>query len=397
LRSWVDIIVDGTAEFEAPERFWYWAGLATIAACVKKNVYLDRYAYKLYPNMYVLLMAKSGGRKGNPPSLAKRLVGIVNNTRVISGRNTIEAILKDLGKAQTGPDGAVVKEATGFITSGELASLLVESPKALDILTDLYDTHAHVPHWKNTLKTAGVDTLKEPCINLLAATNEVHFKSVLSRKDIIGGFIARTIVVLEFKRRTINSLMYEPTSPMPTDEELSVYLKEVAKCRGKFSIEESAKKDYDIWYRNLAQMTDSDQTGNIERLGDTALKVAMNISLSYTTEMIITREHMDEAISKTIECVGGMKKVTMGGGNSDYAYATSIVLRELLDRADHRRTRKQILSKYWGEFDALTLDRIIETLVQTDAITAEREDKEIVYTMTPETVEAYMKFKKEVN
>src|SRR6266704_1581124 len=168
---------------------------------MKKNVYLDRYYYILYPNIYVFLVARSGLRKGNPVNLAKKLVQEVGVTRVISGRNSIQGVLKDLGKAHSTPNGTIVKDAAGFMISGELASFLIKDPEALTILTDLYDTHVNEPEWKNTTKTQGIDTLKNPCITLLGATNEEHFQDAVPTNAIGGGFIGRTSIVFEGVRR----------------------------------------------------------------------------------------------------------------------------------------------------------------------------------------------------
>src|SRR5438874_2133996 len=98
--NWLDELLAQHAEVETPKNFWYWSGLATISAILKDNVYLDRGGskdYRLYPNIYVMLYADSALRKGPPVSLAKNLVKKVNNTRVISGRSSIQGILKELG------------------------------------------------------------------------------------------------------------------------------------------------------------------------------------------------------------------------------------------------------------------------------------------------------------
>src|SRR6266852_3118151 len=95
--NWLDLLLAQHAELEAPLSFYYWAGIATISAVVKDNVWLDRgKLYNLYPNVFIMLHAKSGLKKGPPVALARRLVEKVNNTRVISGRSSIQGILADL-------------------------------------------------------------------------------------------------------------------------------------------------------------------------------------------------------------------------------------------------------------------------------------------------------------
>jgi hypothetical protein len=97
--NWIDQIVHQHEEFESPLSFWRWAAIAAISATVKDSIWLDRGIYKLYPNIFVMFHAESGLKKGPPVSMASRLVSTVNNTRIISGRSSIQGILKELGTA----------------------------------------------------------------------------------------------------------------------------------------------------------------------------------------------------------------------------------------------------------------------------------------------------------
>jgi len=394
--SWLDDLVRSTAEAESPERFQYWSGLAAISAMAKKNLHLDRYYYKLYPNIYVFLVGKSGLRKGNPVTFCKNLVREANSTRVIIGRNSIQAVLKELGKSYSIEGGGIIKDAIGFMVSGELASFLVKDPEALTILTDLYDTHANEPEWRNTLKTAGIDVLKNPCLTLLGATNEAHFKEAVPSTAVSGGFIARTLIVYEQKRRVINDLMDAP-KVLPDIASLAGYLKEIAKCSGKFVISPPAKAEYREWYKKISNSTQEDPTGTIERIGDTVLKVAMLLSLVDDTSLEIDAGNIEEAIFRCEECLVGVQRVTLGEGKSNDAEVTALILKDLLKRADFRATRKQLLSKFWGHMDYIVLDRIMETLLRAGAINIQPAGKEVIYTMTRKTAEAYLKFKVELN
>ncbi len=394
--SWLNEITSSTAEAESPERYQYWSAMAAISATIKKNVYLDRHYYKLYPNIYVLLVGKSGLRKGNPILLAKSLVEKANVTRTVVGRGSIQAVIKEIGKAQSVEGKGVIKDASAFLVSGEFDSFLVKDPDALTILTNLYDTNAHEPEWKNVLKSTGVDVLKNPCLTLLGGTNEEHFKSAVAEKDVQGGFIARTIIVLERDRRVINDLMDAPKIK-PNIDSLSGYLKELAKVRGVFEMSPDGKELYRAWYDKLCTDKHDDVTGTMERLGDTVLKVAMLISLSHTTELVICLQCVGEAIQKCQECVGGMKLVTMGSGKSPLAHETALVLKDLLKRPEHKVSRKQLLAKYWGEFDSIVLDRVVETLDSAGAITIYRSGKETIYQLKGEAITTYANFQKDIN
>ena len=91
--NWLHDLVAQHDSLESPLSFWYWAAISAISAVVKDNVYIDRQIYKLYLNIYVMLHADSGLKKGPPISMAKQLVDKVGNTSVISGRSSIQGCL----------------------------------------------------------------------------------------------------------------------------------------------------------------------------------------------------------------------------------------------------------------------------------------------------------------
>jgi hypothetical protein len=126
--NWLEEILRGTEEAESPRTFFFWSALAAVSAVVKNKVYLDRYFYKLYPNVYVLLVAASGLRKGIPIAMAKALVKEVDNTRVISGRNSVQGIIKDLSITVTSPGKPPLRDACGFIVSGEFSTVDITTP-----------------------------------------------------------------------------------------------------------------------------------------------------------------------------------------------------------------------------------------------------------------------------
>ena len=365
--GWIDVVVDTYAESEAPPKFFYWSAMAAISAVMKKQVFLERFQYILYPNIYVFLIAGSGMKKGIPISVAKTLVKKAGESRIISGRNSMPAIIKELGKAKSLENGGIVKNAQAFLISGELAAFFVKDPDAMTILTDIYNTHEHGDYWENTLKGTGVDRLKEPCICLLGATNEEHFGSAVSDHDTKGGFIARTFIVLSIERGKLNSLTKKPKI-MPDTDYLALYLKELAKLSGGFIYGPNADKTYDDWYYPFMQTIASDPTGTYNRLGDQVLKVAMLLALSECPQLVIKESHIIEAIRVCTECTNGMRQVTMGAGKSSLAGQTKLVMRELILAKNHILSRRELLQKYWGEFTSFDLDRIVETLLSADCI-----------------------------
>lgn len=369
--NFIDEILESSSELEPPTSFWYWSALATISAAVKDNVWITRGGsyYKLYPNIYVMLHADSGLRKGPPISLAKDLIKRVNNTRLITGRSSIQGILKELGTAETQPGGKVVVKSTAFIASSELTSSLVEDKAAADILTDLYDRHYNEGDWKSLLKMETFK-LKDPTITMLTATNEAHSEDFFSKRDVQGGYFARTFIIHESEWGNINSLA-RPIKKEFNREHLAEHLRQLAQLQGPFkplhdittSELTPVGKIFDDWYMNLMttirDQKIKDPTGTINRFGDSVLKVAMLLSLSDGISMEISESHMKEAISKCEKLIGNARRTTLSRGKSNLVNQKAMIIHELVERENHTISRTQLLKKFWMHFDSKEWDELI--------------------------------------
>jgi len=378
--------MDATTEFESPRRFFYWAGLATLSAICKNKVWLDREP-KLYPNIYVLLVAASGLRKGHPVSIAKRLVKEVGNTRIISGRNSIQSIIKELSTTWASPGKPPVTDACGLIVSGEMSTVLIREPEALTILTDLYDGHYN-PEWSYTLKGSGREDLKGLGVTMLGAINQTHLSDMLEKKDIAGGFVGRTLIVEEFARHCKN--------PMPHAildvPKISEPLKEIAKLEGCFLLTDDARKVYNEWYERFEPEKRPDITGTANRMHDHILKVAMLLALSRAPKLIVEREDIVEALDVCHNFERSAASVTKGKGSSEFAPKLRVFVDDLIAARGRYITRSAILTKRWGDFDAIDLERMVLTIEYSGGLKKKTKGNDILYAATPALLEQYSIF-----
>lgn len=416
--NWLEEIVHQHIELESPASFWYWSAIAAISAVVKDQVWLNRQIYNLYPNIYVMLHAESGLKKGPPVSMARQLVKPVNNTRIISGRSSIQGILKDLGTAYTQPGGKIQSKSVAFICSSELSSSIVDDKVATKILTDLYDRQYNVGEWKSLLKMESFE-LKDPTITMLTATNEAMSEDFFTRSAIQGGYFARTFIVYEKESKVNNSLIYPLANP-PNYVSSANYLKEVAKLSGPFlSIANLEKTDefryrkikggreiwfnnvgiiYDDWYDNFKELMKTqetkDETGTLNRFGDSVLKVAMLLSLANKPELILSEEAMSQAIIECEKLLGNIRKTTMGKhGISNTALLKSLIIMELLNRDNHQVSRVVLMKKMWMHYsNSEEFDNLLQSFDASGMIHTNSIGNQIIYTMPESQVEELKKF-----
>lgn len=386
--NWIDEVLTQHKELETPLTFFYWAGLAAISAAVKDNIWLNQQFYNVYPNIYVMLHAKSGLKKGPAISFAKQIVKQVNNTRIISGRSSIQGILKELGTAYTQPGGIVNNKAVAFICSSELSSSVVEDRAAMTILTDLYDRNWNEGDWKSLLKSENFK-LKDPTITMLTATNEAHTEEFFGKQDIQGGYFARTFIIYADTENIINSLV-DPLVNPPDYKQLAEHVKKCALLKGPFTplYQTLAGNYYKEWYNEFARVRKEiiDDTGTLNRFGDSVLKVAMLLSLSREATLMISLEAMQEAVIQCEKLIGHTRRVTMGKkGKSSYANQKVMIIEKLLSRDNNMITRSQLMRDMHYHLNSNELDEIMKTFDEAGQIKMENRGGTIIYVM-PEVV-----------
>lgn len=385
--NFLDEILSSTSGLESPRSYFYWAGITSISAVIKKNIWLDRQKkYNLYPNIYTFLISKKSGlRKSLPVNLAKKLATLTGNVRIVDGQNTMQGVLKELSTVHTTQDQQVIAEANGFLVSGEFANFLIQDrdAKPLTDLTDMYDTQNYEEGFSKRLASQDTLILKGLCLTGMFGSNEVHFRNAVPDNAIRGGFLARCFCVYEEKVNTLNSLV-----SLTEEEEIEhielpygklvPYLKLLASLRGAMRIENKPRSLYNEWYHDFRNREIEDETGTLERIGDSLLKAAMLISLARNPKMLISYEDMNEAITRSTECFSNIRKMILGTSATDKD-TFRIVMAELLRAKNYECTREYLLVKGWGIYDCYSLDKTVETLMQSNAIQAEKRGSQQFY------------------
>jgi hypothetical protein len=368
--------------------------------------------------------ADSGLKKGPPVNMAKKLVKTVNNTRVITGRGSIQGILKDLGTTQTAPGGKLVNggKSVAFICSSELSSSIVEDKVATKILTDLYDRIYNEGEWRSLLKMETF-TLKDPTITMLTATNEAMSDDFFTKAAIQGGYFARTFIVYEKESGKVNSLLY-PLEKEINYSSVADYLKEVSKLVGPFEPLAIAEKTdkykyrkikkgkgglrevwfnnvgiiFDDWYENFKELMKfsehKDETGTLNRFDASVLKVAMLLSLAMEPQLVIQEEAMRTAIVECEKLLGNVRKTTMGKqGMSSAALLKTLIIMEVLNRPEHQISRAVLMKKMWSHYtNATEFDDMMQGFEASGMIKTMNMGNQVFYFMPDEQAKEMKEF-----
>ena len=353
-------------------------------------MWLDRGgAYKLYPNIYVMLVGPSGIKKGLPIRVAEKLVTELKVTKVISGRSSVQAIIEHLGMQTMNTDGSLQKTASAFIVSGEFSQSILDDQQAFTILTDLYDSQ-----WKDeytNLLKAGKSILKEVYLTMLSASNQVHLHSVIGQRDIQGGFIARTLFVNEVTRNKKNALVRQQAKI--DYESLTEHLKAINLLSGEFHYTNPAADFYEDWY-NIYEPDEDDNTGTNNRLPDTVLKVAMLISLSRGFDMLINIEDLQQAIEVCMDCAQSTREITEHAPSqttNESSKNAILIMETIVKTPEFRMARTDLIKKLWRKMNSYDISRAVESLAEAKALEEKRVDGQLVYIVGEAFLKDYLK------
>lgn len=343
--SFLSSYLSYTQGFESPSSFWKWSGYSTLAAVLKDNIYQKRGESRLYPNIYVLILAQSStDRKGYPLDLAEVMLHKINNTKIISGSASIQALIDELARVESdATTGKVKKSGAGVFLAQEFSAALVEDPRAIKILTDIYD---YKPMGYNIRLISRANAkIENLVLSMFAASNDVLLKGLFTDAAVYGGLLARTFLVVPNEFRPSNSLWEQPDSKL-FDKTVSA-LREVEALRGEVTFEDSAKDAFDRWYMPFRDSYKKlqDKSGVVGRIHTSIIKLAMILAANDLT-ICVKAVHMEEAITEAMALMPNYRAFLMSTGASRSKEDLGAFVLETLLKADgHCMSRKTFLQQ----------------------------------------------------
>jgi hypothetical protein len=373
--SWVEDLIQENQNVETPLSWIYWSLLWCISSAAANAYTLRTLKGNLlyYPNLYIILMGESGLGKGYPVNLAKRLLQEANITRVIAGRSSIQAIIKEGATTRSEKGKPIITDSRMAVINGELSTAIIQDPDSLTILTDLYDRNYN-PNWTNMLKGDGHEKLKEPYITCLFGSSPAHFYDSIPQPNIEGGYIGRNLIIYEEKRSKDMDLLDSEKESLDQDRFTNYivpkyipHLQKIADNKARLIPNEPSRVIFNTW-RSQWRVTQSqynDRTGFVNRIPDHVLKVAMCLCLArYENEGVIIESDMTQAIQQVSGLMYASTKAAEGNGIDPLAAATKRVMNILVAAPENQITRKDLLIKGFGDFEPTVLDRIIDALIE---------------------------------
>lgn len=333
---------------------------------LKRHVFVDRVNYKLYPNMYTILVGRPGIGKGAAVNPAISILREANAANILSDRLTMEYILERMAKGFTGPQVSptggisIGTDSTACIFSPELSIFIGASQATLPVLTDLWDSREDDFHYGTRGK--GEIVVSKPAVCLLAGSTAEWLMDSIPASAIGGGFTRRVNFVYARDRGTPIAFPPPRVVNCPDRDELVNDLRHISGLRGQFRFHKDVIAPFTQFYDDCMpdEFADAATAGYVSSRWAQATKLAMVFSAARTDSLEIELDDWAKAVD-LVEAVGkDVKAVFRGVGASDMVQAADKVLR-FLERRGYA-TKREILSVTWQDVTSMELDSVLMTL-----------------------------------
>ena len=145
--GWIKSYLEYTVGNEAPEEFHLWVALTILGATLRRKVYIDHFFFRIYPNLFTVLVAPPGVcKKTTAANIGANILRDATDVRIFSEKITPEALAKSLSKSEmlTEPGKAPRMETTsqGLLFAPELTVFLGReqyNESLVLLLTRIYD------------------------------------------------------------------------------------------------------------------------------------------------------------------------------------------------------------------------------------------------------------------
>lgn len=351
---------------------------------------MSRGVYDLYPNLFVLLVAESAKvRKSTAMNIGVDILQeAIPNIPYITGAMTPEGLVKQLNRTRVLPNEDVpekphvICESDILIHADELATLFSHDKQRASrmsiLLTEIYGRK----NYMHTIKTDAQVMLRNLYPTLLAGTDPRNLKVLPD--DVVGGLVGRMIFVPEWRKRKPIAWPEFSDIQIRLKAGLIDDLKKIAILKGEIKPTLDARQLFKDWYEKLSMVDSHDAFSDafMERCHDTALKIAMLISISRSDEMVLTAAHVAGGIKFIEDQLPEFKRVSLWAQTSQHSQNRAKFIDMLRRRGGScdRKVLLKMMGLVMSEFNELEA-----TLIQEDTIKIQgRGRQKIIITLSEE-------------
>jgi hypothetical protein len=367
-----DFIRYGQSRTDAPADFHSLAAMVTIGAAMGNRVYSDGRGRHIYPNLWGVIIGRSGIGKSIPLDLSKRVFEQASlGDRISSESFSQEGFMDELKNG-----------SNRYLVLQEFAAFMAMTQRDYNhglsqFLTEVYDVP---PVYRRKLAPSkvrannqdGYIEFEKPCVSILGATAPDWFAEQFKLSALRSGFLVR---YLYCPRSEPGAYVADPG---PFDERietgLAAHLREASFLEGRADFS-GVMGELDAWdrtHRDALRDVSEDFAGMRSRAGVFVKKIAMIVHVSRDPSTLrITRDDLSVAcrwIEQTQSEAENYltNKVAHNRMDADRLRVLEIIEKTGADGIDRSRLLRL------SHLGAKELDGVVSTLEQMDSIRTTR-------------------------
>lgn len=382
LDDWITGYLDYTENTEPPELFKAWCAISGIAAALQRKCYTNLWSGKIYPNMYIVLVADAAGRKG---TAMRPIIHMMRETKIklVASSITKEALCQELDKSKRfiDPGTSLKMHSSLTVMSEELTVFLGQNNvQLISFLNDWYDC---TEPWEYKTKGSGSNEIIGVWLNLLGASTPAFLRTALPADAIGGGLLSRIIFIYAMDRKILP--LPEYTQEEETMKNLLLDdLEAIHMLKGQFVQTPEFREVFIPWYlKSEEKKKFSDHDCLLYYSGRRPthlLKLCMIMSASRGNDMQLEVRDFNRALALLEVTEKRMPEVFSGRGKDKNAEMLEKVYRVIRLSGELGVKRSRILSTYKNDLNNWTLDNaIIPTLVGAKVIMSVASGDDTIY------------------
>lgn len=366
LPDWIDGFMEFTEEnSESPRLFRYWTAISCVAAALQRKTYVSLGTLTFYPNMYIVLCAPSGVRKGTAMSPGYELLNDIG-IKMSAQATTLQALtrrLKNTTHNEIDPlTGKIMMHSSLTIFSKEFTVFLgYRNQELMAHLCDWYDCESR---WTYETISRGEDEIIGVWVNLIGATTPKLIQTSMPVEAIGGGLTSRMIIVYETKKGKFVPFPTLSKNEIEIRELLKADLERIAIMSGKFRFENEFIDSWIEWRARTEEtppnFNDPRFEGYTQRRPAHLMKLSMIMSASRSSDMVLRKEDLDRGVVALTDAERNMTRVFSGVGKSDIAELMPRVLAWLHIRKE--APMRDLMREFYYDADVWEMERVIKSL-----------------------------------
>ena len=302
---------------ESPIIFHRWSLITCLAAYLGRQVWLPFGQFRVFPNMYVMLLGEPGTRKSSSIKIAKKMISKTGYGKDFGSfsaeKTTKEKFLLDL-EGLTPDDGEVTSSSVmenlfgeAGVGNGEAREVFIVADEFNDfmrcgdlefhsMLGALWDWDDESNCYKQRLKNSKSISIYQPTINILGGNTHTGFAEMFPPQAIGQGFLSRMLLI--FSEPSGIKIAFPEPPPETLENKLIEDLQRIkANVIGAVTLNEKAKEVLQVLYNSYEGFTDVRFTSYFTRRYTHLLKMCI---LCAATRFSTTITMADVVLANTI-------------------------------------------------------------------------------------------------